>query len=641
VGTLGIEGLEDEVVVGRGAFGVVYRAWQPSLHREVAVKILPGAFDESAQRRFERECAAVGSLSDEPGILTIHAVGRTADGSPYLVMPFMAEGSLADRLHAGGLPPDEVVRHGTTLGRALAAAHRGGVLHLDLKPANVLLDARGGAHLADFGIARFLDGEQTGHTATVGGTPGYTAPEIFDGSQPTTACDVYGLGATLHALAGGRPPFSLSEAGGLTKLLRQITDDPPPDLRPAGVPDGLWDVIETAMAKDPADRYPSMDAMVAALEAVAGRLEHPGDPPGAGPAVTPRPGPDPFGGSPAERDELTMDEASLAAAAGRRRRTAPRPKTPPGGDDGPTTGPTAGPSTGSPGSAPARTRLMIVAGAGLAVLVVGAIALLAWPDPGPAGDETATADAGGDEAAEAPAADDDAPGQDEGATPDADEPDVGVGSVADESEGGVETDGIEGWSDDFAGEALDIARWQAGTIEGVEGDVRLGDGYLRLLVDEADQGAVYLQTTCLFTGDYDVEASFRLEQWAANSGARFGMLVGSHDGQLDGGAVLRLSEASESQQPGEHYATHIADQVTFDPTDDASGRLRLTRSGDVLTGYRWAADEQRWMAIDTRAALPGQDEPRDHTLRLQAWGPVDSPVVVAVDDVVMTSGACV
>lgn len=271
--SLGIDGLEQETIVARGAFGVVYRAWQPSLHRHVAVKVIVGAFDEAALRRFERECATVGSLSQVPGILPVYAVGRTAEGSPYLVMPFVDGGSLADRVAAGPMPPADVVSYGIRIGRALAAAHERGVLHLDVKPANVLTGEGGHAQLVDFGISRFVDDERGGHTATIAGTPGYADPAIFAGHQPVAASDVYGLGATMHALAGGRAPFSASDAGGLKSLLGRITGDPPPDLRSCAVPDELCRVIERAMMKEPADRYRTMTEMVEALEAVARELD--------------------------------------------------------------------------------------------------------------------------------------------------------------------------------------------------------------------------------------------------------------------------------------------------------------------------------------------------------------------------------
>lgn len=268
VGLLGIEGIEQETVLGRGAFGVVYRAWQPTLQRHVAVKVLIGAFDEPALRRFERECATVGSLSEQPGILTVHAAGRTAEGSPYLVMPYLPGGSLADRLKEGPLPPADVVAVGIAVGGALSVAHARNVLHLDVKPGNILLDGQGRPQLVDFGIARFIDAEQRGHTATVAGTPGFAAPEIFDGRQPTVRSDIYGLGATLHALAAGRTPFTLSAAGGLSGLLHQIANEDPPDLRPHGVPDPLASVVDRAMAKDPDERFPTMDELVNALEGV-------------------------------------------------------------------------------------------------------------------------------------------------------------------------------------------------------------------------------------------------------------------------------------------------------------------------------------------------------------------------------------
>ncbi|HEX6595714.1 MAG TPA: protein kinase, partial [Acidimicrobiales bacterium] len=138
---LGIEGIGRATRVGKGGFGVVYRARQEAFDRTVAVKVLsvPDG-DRDAHRQFERECRSIGSLSGHPNIVAVHGSGYTPNGDAYLVMDYLAAGSLADRLERDGpLPPAEVAAIGVKLAGALAAAHAAGVLHRDLKPDNVLV----------------------------------------------------------------------------------------------------------------------------------------------------------------------------------------------------------------------------------------------------------------------------------------------------------------------------------------------------------------------------------------------------------------------------------------------------------------------------------------------------------------------
>src|SRR5687768_14561103 len=140
----GIEGLEP---LGRGGFGTVYRGWQPALRREVAVKVLDARMvDEASERRFEREAMAMGSLSGHPNVVPVYAAGAV-EGRPYLVMPLLRAGSLEERIQAGPIPPAEVVQIGQGLAGALVAAHAAGVLHRDVKPANVLRSDHGAAQL--------------------------------------------------------------------------------------------------------------------------------------------------------------------------------------------------------------------------------------------------------------------------------------------------------------------------------------------------------------------------------------------------------------------------------------------------------------------------------------------------------------
>jgi hypothetical protein len=260
-----IPGIERLERIGRGGFGTVYRGWQPDLRREVAVKVLDApASDEASAARFRREGMAMGALSDHPNVVPLYATG-TVDDRLYLVMPYLPEGSLADQLRSGPLAAGDVARLGRDLADALCAAHAAGVLHRDVKPANVLRSAYGSLQLADFGVARFADGTQT-MTGSVLATVAYAAPEVLGGEPATEASDVYSLGATLHAALRGRPPYETGPHDAAVSLAVRVLSSEPPDLRSVGVPASMADVVEQAMARDPADRYPSAAALRDALD---------------------------------------------------------------------------------------------------------------------------------------------------------------------------------------------------------------------------------------------------------------------------------------------------------------------------------------------------------------------------------------
>ncbi len=258
----GIEGLE---LIGRGGFAVVYRGRQPAFRRDVAVKVLErSGFDADDRRRFDRECQAMGALSDHPGIVTLHEAGTTSSGQPYLVMAYVRGGTLHDQLVASGpLGWQEVTVAGVTLSGALETAHRAAVLHRDIKPANVLR-AEFSYQLSDFGIARIAGGHET-QSGVITASIAHAAPEILDGAQPTARADVYALASTLFEALTGRAAFVRDTDEGLVPLIRRVLTEPPPDLREHGVPDAVAAVVDVAMAKDPADRYESAEAFGLAL----------------------------------------------------------------------------------------------------------------------------------------------------------------------------------------------------------------------------------------------------------------------------------------------------------------------------------------------------------------------------------------
>ena len=266
-GRFGLPGYVDLEPVGGGGYGQVFRARQPAFDRTVAIKILNRRTDDAAtDRRFRRECQALGSLSGHPNIVPVHEAGRTPAGEPYLVMDYVRGGSLADSLgRSGPLPWPDVAAIGVKLAGALHSAHGAGILHRDIKPENVLLSDYGEPQLADFGIA-----QRTGHgTATEAAmTPSHTAPEQFAGAPASVVTDVYALASTLFTLLRGRPPFHGERDESVYALMARVATAPVPDLRSFGISDDLAGVIEQALDKDPLARPQSALAFGRRLQGV-------------------------------------------------------------------------------------------------------------------------------------------------------------------------------------------------------------------------------------------------------------------------------------------------------------------------------------------------------------------------------------
>jgi serine/threonine protein kinase len=228
--------------IGQGGMGRVWRGWDESLHREVAVKevLLPadlaGPDRAAVVARALREARAAARLR-HPGIITVHDIVQDVpgeDSAPLIVMEYVPGDSLARavrRAPGGRLPWRRVAELGAALADALAHAHAAGIVHRDLKPDNVLLAERGPV-VTDFGIARVLDATtRLTHTGTIVGTPQFMAPEQLEGRAVDAAADVWALGATLYAAAEGRPPF---DAGSLTALYVAILTRPPAPAEHAG-----------------------------------------------------------------------------------------------------------------------------------------------------------------------------------------------------------------------------------------------------------------------------------------------------------------------------------------------------------------------------------------------------------------------
>jgi hypothetical protein len=255
-----IPGYELVELLGTGGFGTVHRARQLAVQRDVALKVdtrmLVGERD---RRRFMREVTAAGRLSGHPHVVAVYDAGVLADGRPYMVLELCPGGSLNDRLRdKGPFPPGEVRDIGVRIADALAAAHAAGVLHRDVKPANILIDRYGNVALADFGLAAMPKPGLESSATRAALTPAYAPPEAFRMDEPTPAGDVYSLAASLYALLSGRPPHF--PAGGQLDMAQLMAAHlrPVPDL--PGVPPALTAVLRQAMAYDPAARPPSAAA---------------------------------------------------------------------------------------------------------------------------------------------------------------------------------------------------------------------------------------------------------------------------------------------------------------------------------------------------------------------------------------------
>jgi serine/threonine protein kinase len=250
--------------LGRGGMGVVNAARDPKLDREVAVKRLPpGGFASAADlEAFEREARAA-ALLDHPAIVKVFRFDREG-GSPYLVMQLMKGGSLAQRLRECRRFAD--VKEAARLVRDVALgvhhAHQRGILHRDLKPGNVLLDAEGRPHVADFGLARLLGANQSlSLSGRIAGTPAYMAPEQARGDKRLTpAVDVHALGAILYELLVGEPPFGTGKTASTLKRVEEEDALPLRRLR-SDAPADLEEVCRRCLAKRPEDRYPSAQAL--------------------------------------------------------------------------------------------------------------------------------------------------------------------------------------------------------------------------------------------------------------------------------------------------------------------------------------------------------------------------------------------
>jgi len=257
--------------LGEGGMGAVYRAEDTRLGRAVALKLLPEAHaaDRDAQTRFLAEARAVAAL-DHPNICMRYEFGEH-EGRAFIAMQLVDGETLKQAIARGPLGEDEVRRIATGVAAALAAAHARGIVHRDVKSENVLLGRDGSVKLADFGIARLADEARLTRSGMVG-TPASMAPEQVLGGEVTPATDQWGLGVTLHECLTGTLPFASQTVGGLVHAVLNEIPSAPSTRRPGLSP--AWDaILARALARQPAERFESMEALARAVEETAPRTE--------------------------------------------------------------------------------------------------------------------------------------------------------------------------------------------------------------------------------------------------------------------------------------------------------------------------------------------------------------------------------
>ena len=253
-----------------GGFGIVYRAFQPVVEREVALKVILPYYANETEfiRRFEVEAQIVARL-EHPYIVPLYDFWRDPEGA-YLVMRLMRGGSLRDVAESGAKSIDHVLKYVEQITAALAMAHRQGIIHRDIKPENILLDEEGNAFLTDFGIAQRSDVD-TDDLDSMAGSVNYIAPEMIRGDRPVAASDVYSLGIMVFELLTGRLPFDSQVT---PAMIMHHLNTPFPDIRGFAphLPDTINQVLQRACAKQVDDRYETVREFAHALREVSGDL---------------------------------------------------------------------------------------------------------------------------------------------------------------------------------------------------------------------------------------------------------------------------------------------------------------------------------------------------------------------------------
>jgi WD40 repeat protein len=261
-----------ETLLGQGGMSAVYRAVDPNLRREVAIKLIHPHLSVNPKfvNRFKEEAAAVARLR-HPNIVQVHDFNFDGE-TYYMVMEYLIGETLQARLKRLNnvqrrLPYMEVINICTQMCEAVGYAHKHELIHRDIKPANIMLDLNGQAILMDFGIVKIVGGEYHTATGATLGTALYMSPEQMRGERADERSDIYSLGVTLYEMLSGRPPY---QADSTITLAMMVLNDPLPDLREIreGIPEGLAGAAEKALDKEQADRFQNMDEMAAGLQSV-------------------------------------------------------------------------------------------------------------------------------------------------------------------------------------------------------------------------------------------------------------------------------------------------------------------------------------------------------------------------------------
>ena len=257
-------------ILGGGGMGVVYRAEDTRLGRTVALKFIPPELtrDPVAKARFLQEARTASAL-DHPNLCTVYDVGETEGHQLYLAMPCYDGETLRRKVERGPLPLAEAVDYALQAAKGLAKAHRQGIVHRDIKPANLMVTGDGVVKILDFGIAKLAGEAGLTRTGSTLGTPAYMSPEQMRGQEVDGRTDLWALGVVLYEMLTGRRPFLGDHESGLRQALLQDDPEPVTRLRPDAPPE-LEGVIRKLLAKTPADRYPTADALVADLRVLAG-----------------------------------------------------------------------------------------------------------------------------------------------------------------------------------------------------------------------------------------------------------------------------------------------------------------------------------------------------------------------------------
>ncbi len=254
--------------LGRGGMATVYRAYDPSFDREVAIKVLPREMmhDPQFRSRFERELKIVAAL-EHPSIVPVYDVGEE-DGQPYFVMRYMNGGSLAGEIEKGKFALEDAARIVEKIAQGLSYAHKKGIVHRDLKPDNILFDDMGVPFISDFGIAKLSESSGSLTGSGVIGTPAYMSPEQARGLDVDGRSDVYGLGVIVYQMLSGQQPYNADTPMGV--VVKHITEPVPEILKTLpSLPFGVDQIIKTSMAKDRDKRYAKATDLAKALNLVA------------------------------------------------------------------------------------------------------------------------------------------------------------------------------------------------------------------------------------------------------------------------------------------------------------------------------------------------------------------------------------